>query len=151
VKRDAVTVGQRMLPAHHDREPASLNEFPLHLGEPGQGGYLMNERHLQPAVAELGEQPLAYRDGAVKHDARVPGVKGGERRGDRVLGQHGHPGPDHPGLAPAHTANLLHRIFGIREQAASIIHELQAGLGELDAMRRPLEQLHIERSLQLGD
>jgi hypothetical protein len=140
-----------MTPAHQHRQPDPPYDLPLHPGERRQGWDLMDERHLQAAIAQLGEQPLTEGSGPVQHDVRVVGVEGGQHRRDHLLGQQGHPGAEHPGLATAHAADPFQGIFGIGQQATRIVQQLNPGLGELHVPARPLEQLDAERSLKPGD
>jgi hypothetical protein len=111
----------------------------------------VNDGDVQPAVAELRKQPLADRDGAVEHDSRVLRLEGGQGGRDQLLRQRSHPDAQHPGASPAHAAHMLHGVVHLGQQAPGVSQELAAGVSELDTAAGTLQQLHAERSLQLGD
>jgi len=138
-QRDTGAACQRVPSAYQDRQPAPPDDFPFHPRERGKDRHLMNESHVQAAVAHLGQQPLAHGSGTVEHDARVFRVEGGEHRRDHLLGQQDHPGAQHPGPAPADTANPLQSTFHVRQQVPGIVQELSAGVGELHTLAGTFE------------
>jgi len=119
-------------------------------GERGLGGRMAHHGQVELVAGEALQELLAIADAQMQSDARMPVAEGGDDPGEEVIAGIDHGDVEDALLERGEPADGFLGAADVLEDAARAGEHLHAGLRELEAAARALEELGARVALELA-